>query len=91
MNVRIVLTKDYSKDLVFKGYLCTINSEVGTVSQPFYEVEFDSCFDANDLFRGSKKDNLGYEFSESNYVVIVSGDDIIRIETQDLFYRTSFN
>ena len=87
----VMLIHDYPDDLLFKGYVCMIIFAVGTLTEPFYEIEFVSSFDENDRSRQSKKENPGLEFPQSNYISTVSGEHIVRLETQDLFYRTSFN
>ena len=87
----VMLIHDYPDDLLFKGYVCMIIFAVGTRTEPFYEIEFVSSFDEDDRSRQSKKENPGLKFPQSNYIATVPGEHLVRLETQDLFYRTSFN
>lgn len=90
----VMLTKDYPDQLLFKGYVCMVIFEAGTSSGSdakfFYEIKFESRFEDNDRSRESGKQDLGLKFPQSNYFAVVSGHDLIRLEMQDLFYRTSF-
>lgn len=93
VNDSVILLKDYSKDLIYRGYFCTIIGIFGYLEneQEFlYEIEFDSCFEENDKSRLSQEYNPSFEFPCSNYNSIVPGSDLLRVETQDLCYRTNF-
>lgn len=89
----VVLTKDLPELLLYKGYLCRIIgifSESEIPGQNCYEIEFDSYFGNDDYSRKSETRNVGFEFPSTCYVTIVLGKDLLRVESQDLYYRTYF-
>jgi len=90
---RVVLLKNIPEEHFYTGYLCTIIGVLGEEESPeksFYEIQFDSSFENNDLSRRSKKRHRDFEFPVSVYVTVVSGKDIVRLINQDLYYQTSF-
>ena len=82
----VILTKDLPEFLLYNGYVCTIIA----LEKDYYEIEFESSFKEDDSSRKSEKRNVGFEFPNSCYITFVLGEDIIRVETQDLYYRTYF-
>jgi len=88
-----ILLKDFPEENMYKGYLCNIISVLNADVSPeksFYEIQFDSCFEDNDLSRKSQKRHRDFEYPSSVYVTIVSGEDIVRLIKQDLLYKTWF-
>jgi len=81
----VIYNKDTSAEGIYKGYQCSI---IGAYKGDFYEIEFHSKFGPNDKSRKSEKDFPGFEFPISNYVTLVRGKDLIRVEKHDLFYKT---
>lgn len=71
----------YNKSL-YKRYQCTI---IGAYKEDFYEIEFHSEFDPNDKYRKYKNNFPNFECPTSNYVTLVRGKDIIRVEDNDFF------
>lgn len=89
----VILLKDFPEEKMYKGYLCTIISVLNAEVSPeksFYEIQFDSSFEDNDLSRKSQKRHRDFEYPSSTYVTIVSGEDIVRLINQDLLYKTWF-
>jgi hypothetical protein len=82
----VVLLKDYPSEDLYRGYVCIIVDILYDYSYPFennvehdYQVVFRSNFDKKDL-----------SFSATEILVTIPGRDLLRIETQDLRYRSSF-
>lgn len=84
----VIYNNDISSESIYKGYLCSI---IGAYKQDFYEIQFSSEFNSNDKSRKSENDFPNFEFPDSNYVTLVKGKDIIRVEKHDLFYKTCFS
>lgn len=85
-NDSVVLLNDYPDEDLYRGYVCIILDILYDYSYPFennaahdYEVFFKSTFDKKDLLS-----------SEPGITVTIPGRDLLRIETQDLRYRSSF-
>ena len=57
----------------------------------WYEIEFYSKFLDSDFSQKSKERNPDFEFPTTNYTTFVAGKDIVRLETQDLYYKTLFS
>jgi len=94
VNDMVVLLKDFPNDSMYSGYLCTIIavfSKGDLDKEIYYEIEFESEFLDNDLSQKSKERNSDFEFPITHYTTYVSGKDIVRLETQDLYYRTFFS
>lgn len=88
VGVIVIYNKDTSAESFYKGYQCSI---IGAYKGDFYEIEFYSEFGPNDKSRKSENDFLNLEFPTSNYVTLVRGKDLIRVEKHDLFYTTCFS
>lgn len=94
VNDMVVLLKDFPDDLMYTGYLCTIIDVLGqreSDGEMYYEIEFESGFKDSDLSRKSKERNSDFEFPVTHYTTYVSRKDIVRLETQDLYYNTFFS
>ena len=93
INDSVVLIKDFPNDFMFRGYFCrvlTVYNNSSNISENKYHIIFDSEFDDDDPSRKSEALNPNFEFPTTCYDTIVSGDDIVRLETQDLCLRTYF-
>ncbi len=94
VNDMVVLLKDFPDDLMYTGYLCTIIAvfSKGDLDDEIdYEIEFESDFLDTDLSQKSKERNSNFEFPVTHYTTYVSRKDIVRLETQDLYYKTFFS
>ena len=89
----IILIKDFPLDLVFKGYACVITEVIKSstdLSDCQYEVTFISRFDEDDNSRKSQFLHPEFEFPATELQTIVTGNEIARLQTQDLCYKTFF-
>lgn len=88
----VVLLKDFADFNLYKGYLCQITEVVQYSKDPNqcqYHVIFDSDFaDDDPSLKSSRKD---FEFIQTEEHIYLSGKDLIRLEIQDLRFRTYFN
>lgn len=78
---------------MYKGYCCSIIGTYGKPGPPeeaFYEIEFVSQFNDNDNLLNSQERHPDFEFPETHSCTIVSVKDIVRLEIQDLYYKTFF-
>jgi hypothetical protein len=85
----VVLLKDFPDEDLYRGYVCLILEISYDYSYPFednaahdYQVVFRSYFD--------EKDPEKLLSSKPEILATISGRDLLRLETQDLRYRTSF-
>ena len=86
-----VLFKDISEKCFYKGYCCAIIGVNGTRDGEIsYDIEFNSNFSGEDISRRSQKQHPNFEFPSSNYTTILLGKDLVRLVTQDLYYKTCF-
>jgi len=89
----VVLLKNIPESNLYKGYLCIIDDVEITSDNPEdsrYHIHFESEFDSDDRSRQSIERFKDFDFSSSYEDTFVSGNEILRLETQDLRYRTSF-
>lgn len=89
----VILIKDIPQDLVFKGYSCVITEVIKSstdLSDCQYEVTFNSWFDEDDDSRKSQSLHPEFEFPTTALETIVTGNDIVRLQDQDLRYKTFF-
>ena len=91
------MLKDLPDQKLYKGYFCVITMIVGykmdCENNPifFYDVEFNSHLKKNDPSRQSLKRYPDFDFPTETVPGTVSDEDIIRVEFQDLEYRTYFS
>ena len=89
----VVLLKDFPDNMLFKGYVCEVMSVENLSidpSQSLYQVVFHSDFNKNDPSLNSKGNSSDFRFPTQSTNIFVSGDNIIRLEFQDLQYKTYF-
>lgn len=84
----VVFNSDTPREGFYKGYLCCI---IGVHGKDHFEIEFFSEFSKNDNSRKSIEKFPSFEFPISNYVTVVNKEEIIRLEKQDLYYKTYFS
>lgn len=89
----VILLKNIPEANLYKGYLCVIDYIEITAKNPedsLYHIFFSSQFDPDDKSRQSIGRFKEFKFSSSFEDSYVYGKDILRVETQDLRYRTHF-
>ena len=82
----VVLVEDFLEELMFRGYCCNI---IG-ISGNTYEIAFEASFSDNSPSPKSQQQNPNFEFPDTHYVATVPRDAFVRVEFQDLYYRTHF-
>ena len=89
----MVLTKSIPDEMLFKGYCCEV-AKVSYFSENPSECEYQfifySSFNKNDRSLESLQQYPDFEFPSSSPETTVSGNDIVRLELQDLQYKTFF-
>lgn len=82
----VVLLEDFPEELLFQGYCCYIIGIFGNT----YEILFEASFNDNDPSFKSQQQNSNFEFPDTHYVATVPREAFVRVEFQDLYYKTHF-
>ena len=82
----VILLKDYPSEDLYRGYVCLILDILYYYSSP---LEDNAAHDYEVVFR-SNSDKKIFSLSTTEILVTIPGCDLLRIESQDLRYRSSF-
>lgn len=88
------MLKDIPEENLYRGYLCTVSDvyyDFKNEENDSCEIQFYSTFDDDDLSRISQKKNKDFVFPTTGAMTIISKKYLVRVETQDLEYRTFFS
>ena len=83
----LILVKKFPEFCLYRGYCCSVFE---SHEEKLYEIEFYSRFKKVDLSLKELKTHPNYNFLTTSDTHLVSGDDFVCLETQNLLYRTYF-
>ena len=66
------------------------NKRYSVVEKKLYEIEFFSTFEKDDYSLRSIKKHPNFEYPCTSYTTYVSGEDLVRLVNQGLYYQTCF-